>query len=262
MSGRNPIRWNANQQKRLKEAVRKYNAAITRMVKTGRYDVLPLKTSFQHEKERIRTRDELYKRERQLLRILVKNNKKALDPVNVDGEIAPMYLVQEERYARRSINLRRKKMLDELYPNWEEYTPVQKASRLADKNLTPIKYRGVSGYRLESYRSMEYTGVFEYVDNYLAAWRMWSHDAPSYSSVEEIIARFRNEKPDKLILIFEGNWDEATIEYIYPNSAYQLEFAKRQDAVGRFWTRMEEKYFGSAPQERYRGMPEDMEPVY
>lgn len=262
MPGRNPIRWNANQQARLKSAVAKYNAAVTRMVNSGRYDVVPLKTSYQHEKERIRTRDELYKRERQLLRVLVKNNKKALTPVEVNGEVAPMYLVQEERYARRSINLRRRKLLHELYPNWEEYTPVQKASRLSDKNLTPVKFKGVSGSRLESFRAMEYTGVFDYVDNYLAAWRYWSRDAPSYSSVEETIARFRDEAPDKLILIFEGNYDEATIDYIYPNSPYLIEFSKRQDRVGRFWTQMEEKYFGAVPEQRYRGMSEDREPVY
>ena len=108
---------------------------------------------------------------------------------------------------------------------------------------------------------MEYISVFQEVDTYLQVWRTWSAECPSYASVEETIERFRDFKPDKLMLIFEANYDETEISFIYVNSPYLLEFDKRQDRVGRFWTRMEEKYFGTAPEDRYRGMSETMERI-
>ena len=59
------IKWNSAQERRLREAVSKYNAAITRMEKSGNYDVIPNKTSVAREKNLIETRDELYQREKE-----------------------------------------------------------------------------------------------------------------------------------------------------------------------------------------------------
>lgn len=50
MPQRYGIRWNENQTRMLKQAVSKYNAAITRMIKSGKYDEVPNYTDYEKEK--------------------------------------------------------------------------------------------------------------------------------------------------------------------------------------------------------------------
>lgn len=205
-----------------------------------------MNTSFSEEKRRL---DEyggggraLNQRVEQLRRILKSVRSDAWDVVTMpDGKTAPKYMRREMQYARRTVNARRRALKYSLYPDFDEMTPVQKAAALSDKNMAEYEDWLSSGEDLQTLLDEEYLSDRQYMNNYIETMRgipAWDPYSSSIISKIERILQVRGA----LRWIMEGRFDEATIEYIYPSSAYQEPFSSRQQNVIRFWDRMVEKW--------------------
>lgn len=207
---------------------------------------MPLNTSFAEEKRRL---DEyggggraLDQRVAQLRRILKSVRSDAWDVVTMpDGGTAPKYLRREMQYARRTVNARRRALKYSLYPDFDDMSRVQQASALSDKNLTEYEDFLNSGEDLYTLLEEEYLSDRVYMNNYIDTMKgIPAWDAYSAEIIDKInrILKVRGA----LRWIMEGRFDEATIEYIYPSSAYQEPFTIRQRKVIEFWDEMEEKW--------------------
>ena len=263
---RSPISWNPNQQKRLRDAVQKYNAAVTRMERSGKYDYVPAKTSYQEEHDRIYTRDQLYSRERQLGRILKKNNPQADVVVEVEGVTVPKYLKDEIRYTRQMRDETIKARREELFGDFDSMTNMEKATLMANKNLGPVdeEYEYDYEYPTREYftpddymeiLAYEYPDTALYIDQYLTVW----DELGGSGELADILNRFLNQNPEALVNIFDSGDVRVEIEYIYPDkplgsrtssrgykydrlSAFQDSWQDRADKVLEFWKQMEKDY--------------------
>ena len=223
-----------------------YNRTVNRLRASGLYDYVPLNTSFAEEKRRL---DEygggakaLNQRIAQLRRILKSVRKDAWDVVQMpDGGTAPKYLRREMQYARRTVNARRRALKYSLYPDFDQMTKPQQYTLLADKNLTEYEDWLSSGEDLSTLLEEEYLSDRLYMNNYIATMEglpEWDAYRSKLKAQIERILQVRGA----LVWIMEGKFDEATIEYIYPSSAYQEPFSSRQRKVLAFWDEMEEKW--------------------
>lgn len=226
------IKWTANQIRRIRNAVSSYNAAVTRMQKSGLYDVVPNKTSVDREMGLIETRDELRQREKELGRILVKNRADALEPVEKDGLVIPMYLDREIKLAVRAINERRRKIRTKLFGEFEELSNREAATRMANKNIRDVNEEYYTdGDDLDDLFEEKYPKTFQYAENYKQVWMEYNGDA----TVPDIIDWFAENEPDELAAIFESGADEVDIHYIYVVSADKTPVIVRHNNVLRFW---------------------------
>lgn len=252
------IKWTASQLKRLSESVRKYNAAVTRMARSGKYDSLPNYTDVESEKAHIRTRQQLVTREKQLGRILKKNNPNADKPVEVNGLVVPQYLKKEIQYTARMINDERKQYRESLFGDFEGMSAVRQAQVVANKNLADVHVEDyVTGDDFDDLLSELYPDLRDYVDKYLNVWEDFGGD----EEVVRIIERFGEENPEKFKEIIEGDYDETQIDYIYPTkastgpyrnrhgynyankgSANLTPMVNRYENVVRFWKNMESRW--------------------
>lgn len=247
------ITWNSAQERRLREAVSKYNAAITRMEKSGNYDVLPNKTSVAREKNLIETRDELYQREKELGRILVKNKPDALDFVDMDGYIAPKYLADEIKYATRTINTRRKEQREQLLNRANSFrsemyneplSSIEEITMLSNKNLVELhEDYYVDGDDLDDLWEEMYPKTYQYAEKYKEAWMEYNGN----SFVLDVIDYMAENYPDELALIFESGDDEVEINYIYSveKSSDKTPVIIRHNNIMRYWNEVYHTYQGT-----------------
>lgn len=249
----------------MRDAVSKYNAAVTRMARSGKYDSVPNYTSFEEEKARIYTRDQLYRREKQLGRILVKNNPGATNVVEAGGIKVPKYLKDEIRYTKQVRDEETRRRREELFADFVGMTNMQKATVMTNKNLFVDDeyefdydypyYEDITGDDWMMLLSLEYPEVALYADQYLAVWDELGGDG----ELGDIISRFMEENPEALVDIFDSGDTRVEIEYIYPDkptggtsskrgykydrlSAFQDPLEERQSKVLEFWREMEREY--------------------
>lgn len=234
------ISWVSNQIRRLRTAVSNYNAAITRMENSGEYTMLPPRTSMAKEMQMISTRDELYKREGQLKRILKKNKPNAQVPMEYQvqpdrTEVVPRYMVDENKLAVRAENKRRNRDLHKIYPDFDSFDKVKKMTVYADKNLYPLSGNFFSAENFQAtLESQFFTGV-NYADRILEVWREYSENSPYYKMVVDDITWIAKHDPDYMELLLESNADEAKLHYYYPFSPDMTPFEMRQANISSFW---------------------------
>lgn len=203
---------NAAQLKALRKAVTSYNSAITRMQKSGKYDVRPLKTSMAREKEFITSKQDLNLRVKQLRRILTTENKGAQDPVEFHGSTMPRYMKDEIRNVVRLANERRKALRSELIPWFEDYTPVQKANVLSNRNLAELHEEDyTTGEDFEDLLEEQYPNIPAKAEIYIDVWE----DFGGSSEVSEMIREMAEEDPDGFQRLMESDDIEKEIEYVY-----------------------------------------------
>lgn len=236
MAKRSRISWNANQVKRIRQAVSSYNAAVTRLEKSGLYTAVPNRTTVEREMSLIETADELRQRETELGRILKKNNPQAAEQVVLGTEIVPQYLEQEMKYALRTVNERRRRQREELFGK-DALEARDYAARVANKNLRDLNDEYYQdGDDLDDLWEEKYPKTFAYAERYKEAWREYNGD----EEVLEIIDWFAENEPDELALIFESGADEVDINYIYKVSADKTPAIVRHNNVISFW--QEQRY--------------------
>jgi hypothetical protein len=219
------------------------------MINSGNYREVPNYVSLDEEKTRIKTRDQLYQRERELGRILLKNNPKALDVVEkvVDGETIsmPRYLKDEISFSKRAANRKRKELRETIYPNFDDMEPMEQASALSSKNLMPIDQDDeyYSGDDLDDLVNERYFAATTYYDIYLDTMRSFNAFDSIYDEVSEIILDIEADSPRGIAYIYESKADEATIEYIYlDRSADRTSIPRKVSNVLRFWRNTREKW--------------------
>ena len=271
---RSRISWNANQEARLRKAVSSYNAAVTRMAKSGKYTAVPNKTTFEQEKSRIETRDELRQREKELGRILVKNKKDANEPVNVGSDempfIVPKYMKDEISLAVKSINKERLQRRLRLFTDagdvskelaqkggmivtehgyvdprtGEVIDALGKATAYSDKNLNPLNednYR--DGDDLDDVWDEKYPQTYKYAEQYKEAWMAYNGDP----MVLEVIDYMADHYPDELKDIFDSGDDEVEINFIYDTSksSDKTPTVMRHNAIKEYWGDIYYRYAGT-----------------
>lgn len=251
MPQRTGIRWNENQTSMLKKAVSQYNAAITRMIKSGKYDEVPNYTDYEVEKKRITrmgNRRFLYQRVKELGRIRVKNKPDTLAQVtkNINGQeiVIPKYLDREIKNSKRVVNRRREELLKTIAPNFDSLTKIQQSNLIANKNLTPIDMSDeyYSGDDLEDLTSEKYFSWLTYADNYMNTLDSMSEWVDVRARIEHIILKLQ-DNPRALVEVFESKADEATIEYLYVSyEDHSRSFDKRKNSVVKFWERIAARY--------------------
>ena len=243
---RSRISWNPSQKKRLRKAVSSYNAAITRMEKSGKYDALPNRTSVEREMGLIETRDELRQRERELGRILKKNNPEADKPVDLSSNgtlVVPQYLQKEIQLAARSINKRRLSQRFQLFDDLADVSKATEYARYSNKNLMDIDEDDYyDGDDLDALWEELYPQTAKYADKFVEAWNEYNGD-PLVPGVIEFMAE---QYPDELALIFESGDDEVSINYIYSaeKSADKTPVVLRHDNIISYWNDIYVKYAG------------------
>lgn len=251
MPQRYGIRWNENQTSMLKQAVSKYNAAITRMIKSGKYDEVPNYTDYEKEKKRISrlgNRRFLYQRVKELGRILVKNKPDTLSPVtkiiNGNEVVIPKYLDREIKNSKRIVNRRREELLKTIAPTFESLTKIEQFNLIANKNLAPIDINDeyYSGDDLEDLTSEKYFSWLTYADNYMNTLDSMSEWSDVRARIEHIILKLQDNQR-ALVEVFESKADEATIEYLYLSyKDHSQEFDKRKNNAVRFWEQVAQRY--------------------
>lgn len=244
MPGRGSIRWTANQVQRLKKAIAAYNGAVTRMEKSGKYEVVPQKTSFDQEVLLLMglSRNELYKREKALGRILKKNNKRAADVVEYNGKTMPRYLKQEASYTKRSINYQRDKLKRTIYPEWDDMSKPEQLTALSGRNLHPdTREPGEIALDLDAATRDRYASDFIYMDRYLEVLYEVNGEGWPYGNVSAIIKELVANHPDHIRKLMEAKSNpELELEYLYPegrSSAFMQSFNERMWNVNDFWER-------------------------
>lgn len=238
------ITWNANQTRRLKEAVRKYNSAITRMRRSNLYDETPNYVDYSSEYSMIKDRNQLYQRERELSRILLKNNPKANDVIVKmvgDEEVRiPRYLDTEIKYNRRNVNRRRSELRYDLYPNWDDMSPVERATKSANKNLQDIDPDGTyyTGADLDELIKEKYTTVQSYMDTYIEILEYEDGWSGARDEVIAIIKELQAKNPEHLLRLYELDYDEMQFYYIIEsNQTDPTPFYRRRNNTVAFWRR-------------------------
>lgn len=245
MAARVPIRWTGNQVARLKRAVSQYNAAVTRL--RNRYGdsvQLPPKTTFDEQRSRIYSRQDLYRIERSLLRILKKNNPSGQE-VTPRGNLR--YVEQEARYTKQRIQRQRERVRNEVAiqsygAGWEEITPRQRLKLMSDSNLSNIKGEYYTVEELEALRNMEYRETDpSYFNQYIDA--LWNTPGwePVRAEVTELI-RSLMSIPGALREVLESKYIETQITYLYPWAPGSDEMVKAVPALLRFWRDMVSQY--------------------
>lgn len=271
---RPPIKWTANQQARLKKAVKSYNAAVTRMEKSGKYTAVPNKTTFEKEKARIETRDELYQREKELGRALVKNKKDALKQVNLGSDetpfIVPKYMDDEMKLAIRSVNkARMKRRLDLFTDAGEKSKELAKVGGLrltkygyvdpttgeileglsrgiaySNKNLQPLNEDNYQdGDDLDDVWDELYPQTYRYAEQYKDAWMEYNGDP----AILEVIDYMADHYPDELKDIFDSGDDEVEINFIYDTSksSDKTPTINRHERIKEYWGEIYYRFAGT-----------------
>lgn len=264
----NKIKWTAAQEKRLADAVIEYNATVRAMKDSGLFDYVPKETSFSREKMRIENRWQLRTRIAQLERINADNAWNVVHPESDIGASIPLYLKKEIGYTVRLINKDREntsqRVMERARTLDAPLTNLELGTMYAGKNLKPIdESTYYTSEDFEDLLNMHFEKSSYKVGLYVETWRTINN--VEQDEVINIIQRFAEENPEALEEIWEGNYDEVEISYIYKNEGGQtgtykgqkktfhdspFQYAipetenERYNKVIRFWKQKEQEYFG------------------
>lgn len=246
MAARSQIRWTPAQKARLRTAITKYNRAVTRLEKQyeqGVFDYIPRKTTVEKEMGRIHTRQDLYQREKELLRILKTNNPDAQNPVEYMGRIVPKYLAKEIEYAKRVINAERRKSRLANYPSWDEMTAQERAEAKAKGNIDDLHGEYYSGEDLEDLVDQKYReSDAAYFQEYVDAWHAYCAIRSFEDEVVENIEWLLDNRPGAIRQILDRGDYQAKIEYIYEQDMNFGTMLAHHRVIIDYWERMREFY--------------------
>ena len=238
---------NAVQLSKLRKAVRSYNSAIGRLSASGKFTSVPFKTSMAREKEFISSAQDLNLRVKQLRRILTTEKKGTQDPVEFHGEVMPKYMRDEIKNIIKSSNERRKAIRSELFPDFDELTPIQQAPLLSNKNLMPLDEADYSTPQdYEDLLEEEYPNIPFKAELYIDTWLSNKGDP----EIARIIREIATENPDGFKKLMESPDIEKDVEYVYPDeqtaktrgSAYKEPMINRYNKAAAYWRQQYSDY--------------------
>lgn len=252
------IRWVRSQVERFWREGRNYNRRLKAAWKRNGYSGSAPVVDLSRLKDEIATGAELNRQIAQFRRFNAISNPSGMEPVTTaDGNVVPRQLMREQSYALRRENIRRKRTLYEIAPDYDELTNVEKATLLANKNLSPqqlplgknpLDELGKFGYYSVSDR--------EYADKYVDTLRTVAGSDADFDEVYSIVERLASVNPYALRLIFENssNDPEVTIDFIYPDeksadktkwndwSESGRRFKGKKSRIINFWRRKADEY--------------------
>lgn len=228
--------WTAERRAAMSRAVSQFNSTITRLAKQYKGVVeLPNYVNLADEFRRVGNARQFKKRVGQLNRILKKNKSDAHDIIETSpGRYMLKYLKRELQYAQRENNRVARQLRYELYPKWDEMSPLERATASVSSNINPdTRDAGeMGGDDLEDMWRAEWDKAWDYFQRYLEVWEQYHGEYEGYSEVVRIINDFYAYAPDGLVTILEGPDPEKDINYIYPTGrelkAMGYEFRKNR----------------------------------
>ena len=242
---------------RIREEVRVFNRNVDRLArKNGTYDGLPLKMTKEDIEYLIyndndfrwlvgykgdeKRRPSMLQRFRAGVRVGAQDINPETGNVNwVDREIAT---------TKRAIERKRRKVVEELGLDKIEGTR-ERAVREDQVNVADLKGRYTTPEDLVDLMKMRSREQPDsYWANYTSAWEQYAEEGLDKESVLWVLRQFLEYKPHELRVIHDTGYDEAQIEYIYPDqtSVYRnIPEATRHANIVIFWDEMHGKYFGS-----------------
>lgn len=241
---------------RIRDEVRTFNRNVDRLArKYGSYDGLPLKVSVEGIESLIYNNNDFRrlvgykgdeKRRPSMLQRFREGSRPGAQQINPEtGNVN--WVDREILTNKRSIERKRRKVVEELGLDEIEDTR-ERAVREDQVNVAEFK-----GYYstpedladLMKMRSKEQPD--SYWGNYTGAWEQYAEDGPDKTDVLIILRMFLEHKPHELRVIHDTGYDEAQIEYIYPEktSVYKhIPEETRHRNIVVFWKEMHDKYFG------------------
>lgn len=212
------IRWVASQVERFKREGANYNRRVKRAWDRYGYEGQPPTVDLDALSSDIQDSRELNRTIAQWRRFNERTRPGSTKPVESGGHIVPAQMVREQRYAVRLENVKRRKLINEIAPGYDEMTPIQQATVLANKNLSHVKVP-------KNANPLDALGKFgmyghsdaEYADNYISTLQDVAGSDRDFDEVIETIERLKEENPYALRVIFENadNDDEIEIGFIY-----------------------------------------------
>lgn len=168
-------------------------------------------------------------------------------PVEYNGHVVPAQMVKEARYKVRRENRRRRELLYDIHPAYDDYEPWEQATALANKNLHPVKVEPTTNplevmsmnYLVsDDVYALRYADTLRNVDD-------------SLSYLADAIERFADADPERLRKILENaRYDQVlNIDFIYkpedsadktPWKDYRegnIKFAGKRSQIITFWER-------------------------
>lgn len=252
------ISWVASQVERFYREGRNYNRRLRAAWKRNGYSGSAPVVDLAKLKDEITTGRELNRQIAQFKRFNAVTNSSGMEPVRVnDGSIVPKQFIREQTYARIRENKARRKALYEIAPDFDELSNLEKATFLANKNLTPQQLpKGVNpldelgkfGYYSSSDR--------EYAEKYIDTLKTVAGSDADFDEVYSIIERIADENPFGLRVIFENsnNDPEVTIDFIYKSdksadkqpwedySEGGRNFKGKKSRIINFWRKKADEY--------------------
>lgn len=251
------IRWVRSQVERFWRDGRNYNRRLKAAWKRNGYSGTAPTVDLSRLKDEIATGAELNRQIAQFRRFNAVSNPSGMEPVTTaDGNVVPRQLVREQSYALRRENMRRKRTLYEIAPDYDDLTNLEKATLLANKNLSPqqlpqgknpLDELGKFGYYTVSDR--------EYAEKYVDTLRTVAGSDADFDEVYNTVERLASENPYALRVIFENsaNDPEVTIDFVYrDNSADKTPWSDysergrnyrgKKSRIINFWRRKADEY--------------------
>jgi len=200
---------------RLRKAVRAYNAAVDRMVASGKYDVVPNKTNMVQEKEFISSARDLSTRVRQLRRILTTERKDAQTPVRFKGVVMPQYMKREIRNTVRDQNAERRGIRETLVPNYDELSPQRRATLLSNRDLQDLHEEDyIDPESFDELLSEKYPNIAKRTDIYIDQWLNVNGSEEVADMIREMSTCVEGFK-----ILMQSPDIEKEIDYIYEGAA-------------------------------------------
>ena len=213
------------------------------MRKSGKYELVPNLTSVEKEKERIKTRNDLYQREKELRRINLSVAPDAQDPIEYKGAVVPRYLAREIENTKHVINAERRRVRYKLYPGWDEMTPFEQAKHEVDGNIGDLEGDYSTPDDFDDVKDQQYSEKeFNYVTNYTSVWHEYCLIRKYEQQVVDDILWLYENRPGAITEILAKGYIQAQVEYIYVDSADMTDSYIRHHNIVDFWQDMRENY--------------------
>ena len=210
---------------------------------SGRYDLVPNNTSVEKEMERIYSRQQLYQRVKELRRIQKGVNPNAWNETELAGAIVPQYLASEIKYTKKVVNEERRKARYQIYPGWDEMEPREQAQYAADGNIGELTGTYVNADDLEDLTDMEYNeSDSAYMAKYISVWHEYCVVREYEQQVVDDIEWLLQNRPGAIREILERRYVQATIDYVYSDSADLTDLKLRHNNIVDFWSDMRAHY--------------------
>lgn len=135
-------------------------------------------------------------------------------PVEHNGRVVPAQMVREARYAVRRENQRRKALLYDIHPEFDDYEPWEQATAYANKNIHPITK---IDNPLETIANELLLTDRSYATRYTETLLDVAGSDPEIEAIAEAILDMDDADPARLRHIFENSkYDQViNIDFIY-----------------------------------------------